>query len=54
VVVTDAIKYVQTERLMSNREDNSKESEEPDFEVDKDLLKGEKEKETGELTNQIF
>jgi hypothetical protein len=38
VVITDAIKFVQTnkEKLMSNKEDNDNESEEPDYKEDKD------------------
>ena len=46
---------------MSSKEDNdSKESKEPDYDDDKDQLKGDQEKEIGELfkeettTNQIF
>jgi hypothetical protein len=41
VVITDAIKFVQTnkENLMSSKEDNgSKESKEPDYDDDKDQL----------------
>ncbi|CAN5122207.1 hypothetical protein BH18THE2_BH18THE2_42050 [soil metagenome] len=41
VVITDAIKFVQTnkEKLMSSREDNgSKESKEPEYDEDKDQL----------------
>jgi hypothetical protein len=60
VVITDAIKFVQTskERLtMSIKED--KESKEPDYDEDKDQLEEEQEEETGELderetTNQVF
>jgi hypothetical protein len=45
VVITDAIKFVQTnkEKLMSKEDD--KESKEPDYEEDKDQLE-EKEEET--------
>jgi transposase len=69
VVITDAIKFVQTNKekltTMSNKnEDNgNKESEEPDYDEDQDKLEEEQEKETGELgeqkqepttTNQVF
>ncbi len=61
VVITDAIKFVQTnkERLaMSTKEVNGiKESKEPDYDEDKDQLEEKREEETGELkgtTNQIF
>jgi hypothetical protein len=62
VVITDAIKFVQTnkEKLtsMSNKnEDNgNKESEEPDYDEDQDQLEEEQEKETGEqeTTNKVF
>jgi predicted transcriptional regulator len=63
VVITDAIRFVQTnkEKLMSTKkEDNGrKESEEPDHEDDKDQLEEEQEEKTGELaeketTNQVF
>ena len=60
VVITDAIKFVQTnkERLaMSTKEVNgSKESKEPDYDEDKEQLEGEQEKETEnqEITNQVF
>ena len=59
VVITDAIKFVQTnkEKLMSAKE-NVKGSEEPDYDQDKDQLKEKQEEETGELdqttTNQVF
>jgi hypothetical protein len=60
VVITDAIKFVQTskEELMSKKEDD-KESEEPDYGEDKDQLEEKQEEETGELnkqdtTNQVF
>ena len=50
VVVTDAIKFVQTnkEKLrMSTKEDNSgKESNEPDYDEDKDQLEEKQEEET--------
>ena len=62
VVVTDAIKFVQTnkEKLrMSTKEDNSgKESNESDYDEDKDQLEEKQEEEKGgldqETTNQTF
>ena len=63
VVITDAIKFVQTnkEKLsMSTKEDeNGKESNEPDYVEGKDELEEKQEEETGELsknetTNQVF
>ena len=62
VVITDAIKFVQTNKeklTMSSKEDNdSKESKEPDYDEDKDQLEEKQEEETGELkegiTNQVF
>jgi hypothetical protein len=58
VVITDAIKFVQTNKeklTMSTKEDNgSKESKEPDYDEDKDQLEEEQEKETGETTNRVF
>jgi hypothetical protein len=60
VVITDAIKFVQTNKeklTMSNKnEDNGKESNEPDYDEDQDQLEEEQEKETGEqeTTNQVF
>jgi hypothetical protein len=60
VVITDAIKFVQTnkEKLTSAKEDD-KESKEPDYDEDKDQLEEKQEEETGELnkeetTNQVF
>ena len=52
VVITDAIKFVQTnkEKLMST--ENSKESEEPDYNEDRDQLEEKQEEETGELDKQ--
>jgi hypothetical protein len=46
VVITDAIKFVQTnkEKLMSKEDD--KESKEPDYEEDKDQLEEKQEEET--------
>ncbi|CAN5240770.1 hypothetical protein BH18THE2_BH18THE2_41500 [soil metagenome] len=52
VVITDAIKFVQTNKeklTMSAKEDNGKESKEPDYE-DNDQL----EEETVEPTNHVF
>ena len=59
VVITDAIKFVQTnkERLtMSAKEEDGKESKESDYDEDKDQLEEEQEKETNEqeTTNGIF
>jgi hypothetical protein len=62
VVITDAIKFVQTnkEKLMSTKDDNdAKESKESDYDEDKDELEEKKEEEAGELnkketTNQVF
>jgi hypothetical protein len=60
VVITDAIKFVQTNKeklTMSINEDNgSKESKEPDYDEDKDQLEEKQEEETGEqeTTNHIF
>ena len=44
---------------MSTKEDSGKESEEPDYDEDKDQLEEKQEEETGELskeetTNQVF
>jgi hypothetical protein len=61
VVITDAIKFVQTNKeklTMSSKEDNNgKESKEPDYDEDRDQLEEKQEDETGELketTNQVF
>jgi hypothetical protein len=62
VVITDAIKFVQTNKeklTMSTKEDNSgKESNEPDYDEDKDQLEEKQEEETGKsnqvTTNQVF
>jgi Trp repressor protein len=62
VVITDAIKFVQTNKekltTMSNKSENNgnKESEEPDYDEDQDRLEEEQEKETGEqeTTNKVF
>jgi hypothetical protein len=59
VVITDAIKFVQTNKekltMSTNEEDNGKESNEPDYE-DKDQLEEKQEEETGEkaTTNTTF
>ena len=63
VVITDAIKFVQTNKekltISSKEDDNGNESKEPDYDNDKDQLEEEQEEETGELnknetTNQVF
>jgi transposase len=63
VVITDAIKFVQTnkEKLTSmSRKEDDKESEEPDYNEDKDQSEEEQEKKTGETeteqetTNRVF
>jgi hypothetical protein len=59
VVITDAIKFVQTnkEKLISREEENGKESKEPVYEEDKDQLEENQEEETGErqrTINQVF
>jgi hypothetical protein len=63
VVITDAIKFVQTNKekltTMSGKEDNDgKESKEPDYDEDKDQLEEVQEEEAGEIdketTNQVF
>ena len=61
VVITDAIKFVQTNKeklTMSVKEDNNKEPKEPDYDEDKNLLEEKQEEETGELnqeiTNEVF
>jgi hypothetical protein len=60
VVITDAIKFVQTNKdklSMSTKEDD-KESKEPDYNEDKDQLEEKQQEETGEInqetTNQVF
>jgi hypothetical protein len=62
VVITDAIKFVQTNKeklsMSSKEENNGKESKEPDYDEDKDQLE-EKQEETGEISeketiNQVF
>jgi IS30 family transposase len=57
VVITDAIKFVQTQKeklTMSSKEENDKESKEPDYDEDKDQLEEKQEEDTGETTNQVF
>ena len=62
VVITDAIKFVQTNKeklTMSTKKKNGKESKEPDYDEDKDQLEEKQEEETGgldrrETTNQVF
>jgi hypothetical protein len=63
VVITDAIKFVQTNKeklTISTKEgNNGKESKEPDYDEDKDQLEEKQEEETGEIkeettTNQVF
>jgi hypothetical protein len=62
VVITDAIKFVQTnkEKLMSDKKQDDKESREPDYDdgEDRDQLEEKQKEETGELyketTNQVF
>jgi hypothetical protein len=63
VVITDAIKFVQTNKYkltMSSKEDkNGKESKEPDYNEDKDQLEEKQEEETGETDqrdtiNRVF
>jgi predicted transcriptional regulator len=62
VIITDAIKFVQTNKEKLNgstkEENNGKESKEPDYDEEKDQLEEEQEEETGELkqetTNQVF
>ena len=61
VVITDAIKFVQTnkEKLMSKKEDDGTESKEPDYDKDENQLEEKQEEETGELDgkqtiNEVF
>jgi hypothetical protein len=57
VVITDAIKFVQTnkEKLMSTKEeDNGKESKEPDYDEDRDQLEVDTGEFKEETTNQVF
>ena len=56
VVITDAIKFVQTNKeklTMSTKEDdNGKESKEPDYDEDKDQLEEKQEEETEKRNNK--
>jgi predicted transcriptional regulator len=58
VIITDAIKFVQTnkEKLMSNKEDNGKGTNELDYEEDKGHLEEKQEETKGEreTTNHVF
>jgi predicted transcriptional regulator len=63
VVITDAIKFVQTNKekltMSAKEEDNGKESKEPDYDdEDKDQFEEKQEEETGEIdqetTKQVF
>jgi predicted transcriptional regulator len=63
VVITDAIKFVQTNKekltMATKEEENGKETRESDYDGDKDQLEEKQEEETGEssgheTTNQIF
>jgi len=62
VIITDAIKFVQTNKekltMSTKEEENGKVSKEPDYNEDKDQLEEKQEEETGELkretTNQVF
>ena len=58
VVITDAIKFVQTkkEKLNMSTKEENKESKEPDYDEDKDDLEEKQEEETErqKTTNQVF
>ena len=62
VVITDAIKFVQTNKekltMFTKEENGSEESKEPDYDEDKDQLEEKQEEKTEELkektTNQVF
>jgi hypothetical protein len=58
VVITDAIKFVQTNKeklTVSSKGNGSKESREPDYDKDKDQLEDETEEGSNqETTNQVF
>jgi hypothetical protein len=64
VVITDAIKFVQTNKerlttISSKEEENGKESKEPDYDEENDQLEEKQEEETGEIdqretTNRVF
>ena len=53
-VITDAIKFVHTnkEKLTMSKKEDDKESKEPDYDDDKDQL--EEEQEVNQTTNQVF
>jgi predicted transcriptional regulator len=55
VVITDAIKFVQTnkERITMSTKEENKESREPDYDEDEDQLEEKQEEETG-TTNHVF
>ena len=60
VVITDAIKFVQTnkEKLTMSKKEDDKESSEPDYDEDKDQLEEKQEEKSVEInqetTNQVF
>ena len=63
VVITDTIKFVQTNKekltMSTNEDKNGEESKEPDYNEDNDQLEEKQQEETGELnenetTNQFF
>ena len=61
VVITDAIKFVQTNKeklitttTVSTQKNNGEESKEPDYDEDNDQLEEKQEEENGETTNQVF
>ena len=60
VVITDAIKFVQTNKerltISTNEEDDGKESKESDYDEDKDQIEEKQEEETGEkeTIKQVF
>ena len=58
VVITDAIKFVQTnkEKLTMSSKEDDKESKEPDYDKDRDELEEKQEEETGEreTINKVF
>ena len=60
VIITDAIKFVQTnkEKLSMSTKEDDKESNELDYDEEKDQLEEKQEEERGEIkqetTNQVF
>jgi hypothetical protein len=62
IVITNAIKFVQTNKeklsMSTNEGNGSKESKEPDYDEDKERLEEKQEEETGEIqqetTNEVF